>query len=128
VWPKRILRRSRGSFENTRSEPHCAAAIHIEPRHIYKRLSLAAPAVPLDRLVAEGRLTEIPGIGEAIADIVTKLHRTGIHLSRIERSSASCWGLPALDWTPSTRSAVMLVDADEACGHRRNASGSMGPS
>ena len=35
--------------------------------------SLAALPVPLDRLIAEDRLTEIPGIGEAIADIVTKL-------------------------------------------------------
>jgi DNA polymerase (family 10) len=43
--------------------------------------SLASLAVPVDRLVAEGRLTEIPGIGEAIADIVTKLHRTGTHPS-----------------------------------------------
>src|SRR5436190_11589795 len=43
--------------------------------------SLASLAIPLDRLVADGRLTEIPGIGEAIADIVTKLHRTGTHPS-----------------------------------------------
>lgn len=43
--------------------------------------SLAALAVPLDVLIAEGRLTEIPGVGEAIADIVTKLHCTGTHPS-----------------------------------------------
>jgi DNA polymerase (family 10) len=43
--------------------------------------SLAALVVPLDQLIAEGRLTEIPGVGEAIADIVTKLHRTGTHPS-----------------------------------------------
>lgn len=43
--------------------------------------SLAALPVPLDRLVAEDRLTEIPGVGEAIADIITKLHRTGTHPS-----------------------------------------------
>jgi DNA polymerase (family X) len=42
---------------------------------------LAALPVPLDRLIAEGRLTEIPGIGESIADIVTTLHRTGTHPS-----------------------------------------------
>jgi DNA polymerase (family 10) len=30
-------------------------------------------------LVAEGRLQEIPGVGEAIADIITKMHRTGSH-------------------------------------------------
>jgi DNA polymerase (family 10) len=39
--------------------------------------SFAALAMPLDRLIAEDRLTEIPGVGEAIADIITKLHRTG---------------------------------------------------
>ena len=43
--------------------------------------SLAALAVPLDVLIAEGRLTEIPGVGERIADIITKLHRTGTHPS-----------------------------------------------
>src|SRR5512133_2517839 len=49
--------------------------------------SLAALAVPLDVLIAEGRLTEIPGVGEAIADIVTKLHRTGAHPSPTQRNS-----------------------------------------
>jgi DNA polymerase (family X) len=43
--------------------------------------SLAALAEPLDRLVEEERLTEIPGVGEAIADIITKLHGTGTHPS-----------------------------------------------
>lgn len=42
---------------------------------------LAATAVPLDVLIAEDRLQEIPGVGEAIADIVTKLHKTGTHPS-----------------------------------------------
>ena len=43
--------------------------------------SLAALAVPLNVLVAEDRLTEIPGVGDAIADIITELHRTGAHPS-----------------------------------------------
>lgn len=43
--------------------------------------SLAALAVPLDVLVAEDRLTEIPGVGDAIADIITKVHKTGTHPS-----------------------------------------------
>jgi DNA polymerase (family 10) len=43
--------------------------------------SLLALAEPLDRIVAEGRLREVPGIGEAIADIITRLHRTGTHPS-----------------------------------------------
>src|SRR6476469_274023 len=46
--------------------------------------SLAALVVPLDRLVKEDRLTEIPGVGDAIADIVTKLHKTGSH-PKLER-------------------------------------------
>jgi DNA polymerase (family X) len=43
--------------------------------------SLAALAIPLHVLVEEDRLTEIPGVGAAIADIITKLHRTGSHPS-----------------------------------------------
>lgn len=43
--------------------------------------SLAALAIPLHVVIEEGRLTEIPGVGEAIADIITKLHRTGSHPS-----------------------------------------------
>jgi DNA polymerase (family 10) len=43
--------------------------------------SLAALVVPLNVLIAEDRLTEIPGVGEAIADIITKLHKTGTHPS-----------------------------------------------
>jgi DNA polymerase (family 10) len=43
--------------------------------------SLAALAVPLDVVIAEDRLTEIPGVGDAIADIVSKLHKMGTHPS-----------------------------------------------
>nr|WP_246175290.1 helix-hairpin-helix domain-containing protein [Bradyrhizobium paxllaeri] len=43
--------------------------------------SLSALAVPLHVLIEEDRLTEIPGVGEAIADIITKLHRTSTHPS-----------------------------------------------
>jgi DNA polymerase (family X) len=41
--------------------------------------SLTALTEPLDRILAEGRLREIFGVGEAIADIITRLHRTGTH-------------------------------------------------
>ena len=34
---------------------------------------------PLEDIVAEGRLKEIPGVGDRIADIITKLHTTGEH-------------------------------------------------
>jgi DNA polymerase (family X) len=41
--------------------------------------SLAALAEPLEDLVTDGRLNEIPGIGDAIAAIITEMHRTGSH-------------------------------------------------
>jgi DNA polymerase (family X) len=43
--------------------------------------TLLALPQPLERIIAAGALTDIPGIGVAIADIVTKLHRTGTHPS-----------------------------------------------
>ena len=39
--------------------------------------SLAALPESLDPIIAAGTLTDIPGIGDAIADIVTKLYGTG---------------------------------------------------
>jgi DNA polymerase (family X) len=42
---------------------------------------LAALSQPLDRIVTAGGLTGLPGIGDAIADIITKLHQTGSHPS-----------------------------------------------
>jgi DNA polymerase (family X) len=39
--------------------------------------SLATLTVPLDQVVRDDRLREIPGVGEAIADIITELHKTG---------------------------------------------------
>jgi DNA polymerase (family 10) len=41
--------------------------------------NLVAVAEPLASLVEQNRLREIPGVGDAIADIITKLHRTGTH-------------------------------------------------
>ena len=43
--------------------------------------SLGALSQPLEKVIATGTLTELPGIGDAIADIVTKLHQTGSHPS-----------------------------------------------
>jgi|SRR5580692_626597 DNA polymerase (family 10) len=63
------------------NSPHAhpfAAAIHTGP--VRAADSLGALVVPLD-LIAQDRLTEIPGIGDTIADIVTKLYRTGTHPS-----------------------------------------------
>ena len=41
--------------------------------------NLMALSEPLEDLVADDRLQEIPGVGDAIADIITKLHSTGDH-------------------------------------------------
>src|SRR3954470_16552561 len=41
--------------------------------------NLVAVSEPLAKVVAEGRLRDIPGVGEAIADIIATLHATGTH-------------------------------------------------
>src|SRR5437773_6871351 len=43
--------------------------------------NLMALTEPLEDLVVQDRLKEVPGVGDAIADIVTKLHETGDHPS-----------------------------------------------
>jgi DNA polymerase (family 10) len=41
--------------------------------------NLSLSQVPLERLIKEQRLKEVPGIGDAIAAVVTELHQTGQH-------------------------------------------------
>jgi DNA polymerase (family X) len=41
--------------------------------------SLSALAEPLDQMIAQGRLREIPGVGDVIADIIIRLHANGTH-------------------------------------------------
>lgn len=41
--------------------------------------NLLLSPLPLAQLIAEDRLTEIPGIGEALAAVITQLHETGEH-------------------------------------------------
>jgi DNA polymerase (family X) len=41
--------------------------------------NLLALSLPLHQVIAQDRLREIPGVGDAIADIVKKLHATGTH-------------------------------------------------
>jgi len=41
--------------------------------------SLRALTEPLEQIIAQDRLKEIPGVGDAIADIITKLHAQGTH-------------------------------------------------
>jgi DNA polymerase (family X) len=43
--------------------------------------NLMALAEPLEEVIVEDRLKEIPGVGDAIADIITKLYKTGEHPS-----------------------------------------------
>ena len=51
------------------------------PGEAYARAAdnLLALSLPLGQIIAQGRLREIPGVGEAIADIIQKLHATGTH-------------------------------------------------
>src|SRR3954463_1539957 len=41
--------------------------------------NLRTLTLPLETVIAQERLREIPGVGEAIAAIITKLHKTGTH-------------------------------------------------
>ena len=41
--------------------------------------NLLALSLPLDQVIAQDRLREIPGVGNAIAEIIKKLHATGTH-------------------------------------------------
>ena len=41
--------------------------------------NLSLSTLSLDQLVAEGRLKEIPGVGDALAAVITQLHETGSH-------------------------------------------------
>jgi DNA polymerase (family 10) len=41
--------------------------------------NLALSPLPVAQLVSEGRLTEIPGVGEALAAVITQIHETGSH-------------------------------------------------
>ena len=52
--------------------------------------NLLALSLPLDQIIAQDRLREIPGIGDAIADIIKKLHATGTHrLQKVKGLGAS---------------------------------------
>jgi DNA polymerase (family 10) len=43
--------------------------------------NLALSTIPLGQLIEEGRLTEIPGVGDALAAVITQLYETGEHRS-----------------------------------------------
>ena len=56
--------------------------------------NLGALAEPLERIVAEGRLKEIPGVGDAIADIITNCTAP----EPIRRSTSSARRCPKAYW------------------------------
>jgi DNA polymerase (family X) len=64
---------------NSASARPCAVAIPIALAYIRAAENLMVLTVPLEEVVAQDRLKEIPGVGDAIADIVTKLHQEGGH-------------------------------------------------
>jgi DNA polymerase (family X) len=41
--------------------------------------NLALSSVPVDQLIGEGRLKEIPGVGDALAAVITRIYETGHH-------------------------------------------------
>jgi hypothetical protein len=62
-----------------RSVPACEPVIRTARGPMRAADSLAVLGEPPEALIAQGRLTEIPGIGDTIADIATTMHRTGTH-------------------------------------------------
>ena len=69
----RVLREIGDRMVLMGGNPHRARA--------YRRAAenLALSTIPLDQLIAEGKLTEIPGIGNALAAVITELHQTRKH-------------------------------------------------
>ena len=65
--------------------------------------SLALIARPLEEIVAEGRLRQIPGVGSAIAGIIERLHRTGTHPALEEMRAAIPAGVLELLSLPGIR-------------------------
>jgi len=70
--------------------------------------SVGALSQPLDRIIAAGTLTDIPGIGDAIADIITKLYQTGSHPSLEKLRKEVPEGVLELFGIPGIRSDKIL--------------------
>jgi DNA polymerase (family 10) len=70
--------------------------------------SLVALAIPIERLVAEDRLTDIPAVGPAIADIIKKLHKTGSHPTLEARRRETPPGLLEISSLPGLRPERVL--------------------
>jgi DNA polymerase (family X) len=68
-----LLREVGQRLELTDDVPHRARAYYRAAEN------LLTVTEPLERLIAENRLREIPGVGPAIAEKIISLHRTGTH-------------------------------------------------
>ena len=55
--------------------------------------NLALSTIPLDQLIKEERLTEIPGVGDALAGVIAQLHETGQHPSLESKRSETPQGV-----------------------------------
>jgi DNA polymerase (family 10) len=70
--------------------------------------SLTAVGEPLENLIAGYRLTELPGIGDAIAAIVTTMHRTGTYPKLEEMRKELPVGVLEMLAVPGLRSDKVL--------------------
>jgi len=66
--------------------------------------NLALSPVPVEQLVGEGRLTEIPGIGDSLAAVITQLHETGRHPKLAAMRDAMPAGVLEMLGVPGLRS------------------------
>lgn len=67
----RLLRETGRRMQLEKGNPYRAKA------YLRAAENLALTTLPIERLIAEDRLTEIPGIGEALAGVIRELHETG---------------------------------------------------
>ncbi|HYG74166.1 MAG TPA: PHP domain-containing protein [Planctomycetota bacterium] len=88
--------------------------------------NLMALTEPISDIIARGKLREIPGVGEAIAEKIIKLHRTGTHPTlelmreQVPASVLEMFGIPGLG---ARRIAILhaelnitdLAALEEAC-------------
>jgi DNA polymerase (family 10) len=65
--------------------------------------NLALTTIPICQLVAENRLKEIPGVGDALAAVITRLHETGEHPSLEKMRSETPEGLLEMLRIPGLR-------------------------
>ena len=76
-----LLREIGDRLALTGGNPYRARAYHRAAEN------LPLSTIPLDQLIKDKRLTEIPGVGEALAAVITELHETGHHPSLESRRS-----------------------------------------